>query len=414
MDLLKSIAYPEEVYALLKYKIGKAPSDALNAKTPLSAVLQICYHYLNKTSRSFAAVIQALDVELRDAVCIFYLVLRSLDTVEDDVTIPCDVKTTMLTNFHTYLLDPEWKYMESKEKDRIVLEDFPVISAEFRALHSEFREVISDITRSMGSGMLVYYRQSPDSLEQWDEYCHYVAGLVGIGLSRLFSVSKLEDAAVGTNTKLSNSMGLFLQKTNIIRDYLEDVRQGRHFWPRQVWSKYAEKLIDLAAPEKRQDAVTCMNELIMNALGHIPDVIEYLSRIRNQSVFNFCAIPQVMAVATLERCYNNPKVFTGVVKIRKGETVRMIMMATSIDAVKAIFSHFVSNIQEHASTSDISSVKSQQCLQKAMAVTLSPVKYLARSPYTPVYLSLALLLVIVAWRYLLAFLLLFINIDMTD
>jgi len=49
-------------------------------------------------------------------------------------------------------------------------------------------------------------------------------------------VSKLEDAAVGANTKLSNSMGLFLQKTNIIRDYLEDVRQGRHFWPRQVIS----------------------------------------------------------------------------------------------------------------------------------------------------------------------------------
>jgi len=55
-----------------------------------------------------------------------------------------------------------------------------------------------------------------------------------------------------------------------------------------------------------------------------------------------------MAVATLERCYNNPKVFTGVVKIRKGETVRMIMMATSIDAVKAIFSHFVSRVGNHA------------------------------------------------------------------
>jgi len=66
------------------------------------------------------------------------------------------------------------------------------------------------------------------------QYCHYVAGLVGIGLSRLFSVSKLEDAAVGSNTKLSNSMGLFLQKTNIIRDYLEDVQLGRHFWPWQV------------------------------------------------------------------------------------------------------------------------------------------------------------------------------------
>lgn len=65
--------------------------------------------------------------DCRDAVCLFYLILRALDTVEDDVTIPRDVKSTMLTNFHTYLMDPEWKYMESKEKDRIVLEDFPVV-----------------------------------------------------------------------------------------------------------------------------------------------------------------------------------------------------------------------------------------------------------------------------------------------
>lgn len=33
---------------------------------------------------------------------------------------------------------------------------------------------------------------------------------------------------------LSNSMGLFLQKTNIIRDYLEDYIDGRAFWPQEV------------------------------------------------------------------------------------------------------------------------------------------------------------------------------------
>ena len=66
------------------------------------------------------------------------------------------------------------------------------------------------------------------------QYCHYVAGLVGIGLSRLFSASKLEDDMVGKDHKLANSMGLFLQKTNIIRDYLEDTKQSRHFWPKQV------------------------------------------------------------------------------------------------------------------------------------------------------------------------------------
>lgn len=33
---------------------------------------------------------------------------------------------------------------------------------------------------------------------------------------------------------LSNHMGLFLQKTNIIRDYLEDWVDGRAFWPQEV------------------------------------------------------------------------------------------------------------------------------------------------------------------------------------
>lgn len=63
----------------------------------------------------------------RHAVCIFYLVLRALDTVEDDMSIPLDVKVPMLHEFHSHLYQPDWKYTESKEKDRQVLEDFPTV-----------------------------------------------------------------------------------------------------------------------------------------------------------------------------------------------------------------------------------------------------------------------------------------------
>jgi len=38
---------------------------------------------------------------------------------------------------------------------------------------------------------------------------------------------------------------LRLQKTNIIRDYLEDINEipkSRMFWPREIWSKYVNKL----------------------------------------------------------------------------------------------------------------------------------------------------------------------------
>lgn len=55
----------------------------------------------------------------------------------------------------------------------------------------------------------------------YDLYCHYVAGLVGIGLSSLFAGSGLEGDEFLKLDDLSNCMGLFLQKTNIIRDYLE-------------------------------------------------------------------------------------------------------------------------------------------------------------------------------------------------
>lgn len=54
---------------------------------------------------SFAIVIQSLPAELRDAVCIFYLVLRALDTVEDDMAIAVDVKVPILRSFHEKIYD---------------------------------------------------------------------------------------------------------------------------------------------------------------------------------------------------------------------------------------------------------------------------------------------------------------------
>lgn len=54
---------------------------------------------------SFAVVIQRLPIELRDAVCIFYLVLRALDTVEDDMAIKVDVKVPLLRIFHEKIYD---------------------------------------------------------------------------------------------------------------------------------------------------------------------------------------------------------------------------------------------------------------------------------------------------------------------
>lgn len=51
-----------------------------------------------------------------------------------------------------------------------------------------------------------------------------------------------------------------------------------------------------------------------------------------------------MAIATLAACYNNKQVFRGVVKIRKGQAVSLMMDATNIQAVKAIMYQYVEEV----------------------------------------------------------------------
>ncbi|XP_053314624.1 squalene synthase-like [Spea bombifrons] len=361
MDFLRSLGHPEEIYNLLRYKLGgyRAVMPKMD-RDSMSKTLQTCYRYLDETGRSFSIVVQTLDGELRDAACIHYLVLRALDTVEDDMTINLETKIPILRNFHTYLYDPEWKFTDSKDKDRQVLEDFPTISLEFRNLAVVYQDVIADICAKGGDGLASFQEKKMDSLMEWDEYCHYAIG--GNGFSRLFSASQLEDAEIGLDTHFSNSMGLSLQKANIIRDYLKDQLEGREFWPREVWSKYGNNLSDFAKPENIVPAVQCLNELITNALNHVPDVLTYLSRLKNQSVFNFCAIPQVMAIATLAACYNNQQVFKGVVKIRKGQTVTLMMEATNMEAVRAITLQYIEEIYQKIPLTDPTSGKTQHII----------------------------------------------------
>ena len=49
-------------------------------------------------------------------------------------------------------------------------------------------------------------------------------------------------------------------------------------------------------------------------------------------------------MAKLERCYNNGQVFRGIVKIRKGESAWLIMQASNMDNVKAIFTHYLKQV----------------------------------------------------------------------
>ncbi|GJN22963.1 hypothetical protein PR202_gb10573 [Eleusine coracana subsp. coracana] len=199
-------------------------------------------------------------------VCIFYLVLRALDTVGG-------------TNNY-----------------RVLMDKFHYVSTAFLELGQGYQQAIEEITRLMGAGMAKFICKEVETVGDYDEYCHYVAGLVGYGLSRLFHAAGTEDLAPDS---LSNAMGLFLQKANIIRDYLEDINEipkSRMFWPREIWCKYADKL-------------------------------------------------EIMAIGTYALCYNNVNVFRGVVKMRRGLTARVIDETNSMSDVYTAFYEFSSLLE---------------------------------------------------------------------
>jgi len=177
-----------------------------------------------------------------------------------------------------------------------------------------------------------------DTIKDYDLYCHYVAGLVGEGLTRLFVESGFGNPALLERPDLHESMGLFLQKTNIIRDVKEDTDDGRKFWPREIWSKHVENWDDLFKPEYREAALNCSSEMVLNSLYHADECLFYLAGLKEQSVFNFAAIPQSMAIATLELCFRNPKIFERNVKITKGHACELMTESTgNLRAVCEVF-----------------------------------------------------------------------------
>ena len=164
----------------------------------------------------------------------------------------------------------------------------------------------------------------PATIEEYDLYCHYVAGLVGEGLSRLWSASGKEAGWLKYQLELSNSMGLLLQKTNIIRDYREDCDDQRFFWPMEIWGKYEFKeMKEMSEPGNEERASWAQSGMILDALRHATDALDYLRLLKNQSVFNFCAIPATMAMATLELCFMNKDMFQRNIKIRKAAAAKV-------------------------------------------------------------------------------------------
>ncbi|MCO5614261.1 hypothetical protein L7F22_068541 [Adiantum nelumboides] len=334
--------------------------------------MQTCWSLLDLTSRSFAAVIKELKGEMSRVICLFYLALRALDTIEDDMTLDPARKVKLLTSFYRRLEEPGWTFTESESRADSCRAWFAR-----RLLTSLLHLQVAQMKRTGSCSSSL--TRSLKSTSDWEvglrpllPFCRRV---VGEGLSRLFSESGVERAWLGDQLSLSNHMGLFLQKTNIIRDYAEDCAEGRHFWPKECWAApgadfasqadVAKGIVETSKgsghyrPEGKEGerAMFVLSTMLLDAVRHSTRALDYLSLLREQSIFNFCAIPQVMAIATLNVMMGNPDVFRRNVKIRKSQAVQLILRTMNPRDVSYMFLEFAREMRTKLSSKDPNFVK---------------------------------------------------------
>lgn len=344
LEIIKNhIFHLDEIILMLQYKFTKQSrgkwwltDSRFNAD--IRDDITFCYDILKDVSRSFAEVICKLPNNISLDFIVLYLRARALDTIEDETQIlngDLKKKKKILKHFHKETNNITYKINDTKYQQ--LMNNYSRVMNVSSVLSQKSQTLTNKILKKMAKGMIKYLDSKIETLEEYNDYCYYVAGLVGEILTQFTVVNKFEDANfikqtiqnknIFSNHKkggLDKSMGIFLQKTNIIRDYKEDIELNKQWWPKDIWGKYCD---DFSRLSECSNAKHCINELINDNLENIPDILEYLRLVKNVDYFKFCATPQIIALHTQALCYNNEKVYQQNLKIRKGLAIKAMKIS---------------------------------------------------------------------------------------
>ena len=207
-------------------------------------------NHLNKVSRSFAACIAQLEQPLRRYVSLTYLVCRVLDSVEDARWKRFSEQLKAFQLFNGLLDDPKMvsrlDLMQVSMPEGLTKEEEELIKdakSLFEDLHESpvpVKKSIQSLVRSMSNGMRYFAEQRESGglrlagLQEVNQYCFFVAGLVGETLASLLAAV---DPRVGFNKELvlkAHHFGLFLQKVNLLKDQFRDEKEGRFLVPSRM------------------------------------------------------------------------------------------------------------------------------------------------------------------------------------
>ncbi len=279
---------------------------------------------LPHVSRTFALTIPQLPPRLKMAVTNAYLLCRIADTIEDEPALSPAETLALLERFKGVvggrgdagaLAGDVEKHLSSRtlETERDLVVNMARVLRVTASLSPPQRAAIQRCVDLMCYGMPRF--QSATSLEglsrrvDLDEYCYYVAGVVGDMLTELFCEYSPDIAKNRPQlSRLAVSFAQGLQMTNILKDVWEDRSRGACWLPREVFAPYHVDLAGLSPETAGPGFDAGMRELIGVAHAHLRNALEYTLFIppAETGIRRFCLWAIGLAVLTLQKIHNNP------------------------------------------------------------------------------------------------------------
>lgn len=264
--------------------------------------------HLQGVSRTYAIVVPMLPPELAGPVGLAYLVMRIVDTIEDDPSLASDARRLWFEQLEHALSGDRGaaealsRPLGATPDERALMADAAAVFARLDATVEPHRTAIRAGARAMSAGVQSLMARSAErglpypavrDLAELREYCYYVAGVVGEMLCAMMA-HHLREPAVADRRELAVELGTGLQLVNILKDAPADAAHGRRYLPMVTGGPgvagdiYAEALAE---------AQRCL------ALG-----VEYVLALPSgaSGVRMFCGLPIVWGALTLARAAQDP------------------------------------------------------------------------------------------------------------
>jgi farnesyl-diphosphate farnesyltransferase len=323
-----------------------------------------CREILPAVSRTFSISIRLLPGELGAAVRCAYLICRIADTIEDERTMSAQAKAVLFDRLAACFDDADAVHgialaadaLTGNPADTRLVRNSDLVFAAYRELPEKTRGIVQHWTREMIVGMRKFVLAYPhgvriQSLDEYKEYCYYVAGTVGYLVTDLWHE---HSPSIGTRRhailrERCHAFAEALQTVNILKDVARDAEHENSIYiPEQLLRAHGSAHASILAPDRARQTRAALAALTQLAWHDLDQAKAYVLAIPRRAVAIrlSCVLPLLFAYATLRDLTRFADTPGSIVKISRSE----VKSLTLLSVVGVLSNRAMSRLVERART----------------------------------------------------------------